>query len=321
MYDPSKPYKEQILKMIQSTWKTPYVTVRQGTYPIIERRISLPEVDHTDGIGTKGKHIWKMREFTVAVQDALAMNLNDLALCGAKTYKLQNHLMIHEDDHDAILDIISALSDSCVRRGIAITGGETSVQGNLEGMDLSLTVSGFITNQKENKAEIGDIVIGLRSSGLHANGFTFVNSILGNDIRREYVIPTMIYSHAILDDYILPQINGMMHITGGAFTKLKGMLDSSASIAFRKDHEIVPHNIFFEIYDRGKANGVTDEQMYRTLNCGIGFILTAKPASAQTIINAISEKYGFIARAVGEVIPGNRNIHIPSKFSDVEVTL
>lgn len=80
MYDPTKPYKKQILELIKQTWETPYVSVKGDIYPIIERKFSYPEVDHTDGIGTKGVYHWQQRTFGNAALDALAMNLNDLAL-------------------------------------------------------------------------------------------------------------------------------------------------------------------------------------------------------------------------------------------------
>src|SRR3990167_10458658 len=83
MYDPIKPYKKQILDAIKKTWKTPFVTVKSGVYPVITKKFDFPEVDHTDGIGTKGYYHWKAGTLKNAVIDALAMNLNDLAMARA----------------------------------------------------------------------------------------------------------------------------------------------------------------------------------------------------------------------------------------------
>jgi len=74
MYNPTKPYKKQILEIIKQTWKTPYISVRGGVYSIIEKKFSHPEIDHTDGIGTKGVYHWRQRSFRSAVLDALAMS-------------------------------------------------------------------------------------------------------------------------------------------------------------------------------------------------------------------------------------------------------
>ena len=127
MYNPTKPYKSQILAEIKKTWRTPYVDIRADVYPIVKNKFSLPEVDHTDGIGTKGIYHWQKRTFRNAVLDALAMNLNDLALVRAVPYKLSNHIFMPKDDNIAILAIVRALSQECQKRKIAITGGETSV--------------------------------------------------------------------------------------------------------------------------------------------------------------------------------------------------
>ena len=137
MYDPTKPYKGNILNLIKKTWDSSPLTVTPGYNTIFQRNFSFPEVDHTDGIGTKGYFHWKMRTFKNAVLDSLAMNLNDLVLSRAKPFKLQNHIMLPLDDHLAILEIIETFVEECVKRGIAITGGETSVHSNLDGLEIS----------------------------------------------------------------------------------------------------------------------------------------------------------------------------------------
>lgn len=91
MYNPTKPYKHKIIELIQSTWRTPHVTVSKGLYPVISKKHKTREVEHTDGIGTKGIYHWKKRTFKHAVLDALAMNLNDLAMVGAVPITLQKH--------------------------------------------------------------------------------------------------------------------------------------------------------------------------------------------------------------------------------------
>ena len=91
MYDPEKPYKKQILELIQKTWDTPYVSIKNN---VIKKKISYPDIDHTDGIGTKGIFHWQKQTFNNAVLDVMAMNLNDLALMRARPYKLSNHITV-----------------------------------------------------------------------------------------------------------------------------------------------------------------------------------------------------------------------------------
>ena len=119
MYNPTKPYKKEILRTIETTWHSPYVSVTAGLYPTFRKHFSFPEVQHTDGIGTKGNYHWSARTFRAAVIDALAMNLNDLAMVRATPYALQNHLVLPKDDTRAIRAVITTLADICRRKKIA----------------------------------------------------------------------------------------------------------------------------------------------------------------------------------------------------------
>lgn len=311
MYNPTKPYKEKILSLIKSTWETPYVSVKAGTYPIVNKKFSYSEVDHTDGIGTKGYYHWQKRSFKNAVIDALAMNLNDMALVGAIPYKLQNHILIPEDDNKAILEIIAVLSKECKKRKIAITGGETSIHNNLKEMDISITVSGLVKKVKTNKFKKGDVLIGLKSNGLHSNGFTKVREIFGKEFRPEFIEPTKIYLDTILDLNEKYAIHGMMHITGGAYSKLKSLLVKTDAVITR-DHKLKPQKIFLELYQKS----ISDEEMYQTFNCGIGFVFSVSPKDAAKIVSEIDG-----AEVIGKVVSGTEKIKIESMFSDRRIVL
>ncbi len=312
MYDPSKPYKEQILALIKFTWQSPYISIKESTYSIIEKKFNYPEVDHTDGIGTKGIYHWQKRSFKSAVLDALAMNLNDLVLVRAIPYKLQNHIAIPEDDKDAILEIIKTLAEECQKRQIAITGGETSIHNNIDGMDLSITLSGFVKDIQANKFEVGDVLIGLKSSGLHSNGLTKAREVLGEQFRPEFIEPTIIYSDTILPVLQKYDIHGMMHITGGAFTKLKPLLDNADVLIFR-EHQLQPQTIFRDLHQQD----VADEEMYKTFNCGVGFILSVRPNDVNNVIAGLDLDVDII----GKIVPGNGKVKIQSAFSSKEIEL
>lgn len=304
MYNPTKPIKETVLILIKSTWKSPYITIKENTYSIIKRRNNFLEVDHTDGIGTKGWYHWEKKSFKNAVLDSLAMNLNDLALVRAVPFKLQNHIVLPKDDDEAVLAIVSALVKECKKRKIAITGGETSIEDTSTALDIGITMSGFIKKEEKNQFHEGDIVIGIPSSGLHSNGISKVRELFGDEIRKEFITPTTIY----LDDILLAAnkypIHGMMHITGGAFTKLKDLLHR-LDIIIEKDHAIQPQKIFYEIHEEG----VSDEEMYKTFNCGIGFVVSTPPKYAEKVMKIVKGK------VIGKIIPGTGKIRIESKFS------
>lgn len=310
MYNATKPYKKQILELIQQTWQNPYVSLREDVYPVIERKFSYPEVDHTDGIGTKGFYHWQKRSFRNAVLDGLAMNLNDLAIVRATPYKLQNHIFLPEDDQDAVLEIIKALVQECQKRKIVITGGETSIQNNMQGLDISVSVGGFIKNPKLNQFQQGDVVIGLKSSGLHSNGFTKVREIFKNEYKPEFIEPTVIYLDEISSLNERFEIHGMMHITGGAFTKIKGLLGDNDIFITRK-HKLQPQPIFQDLYQKG----ISDEEMYKTFNCGIGFVFSVASQDVSRIILQIQ----LGADIIGEVKQGGGKVLMESAFSGKEI--
>ncbi len=308
-YDPTKPYKRQLLQLIQSTWDSPHLKVRPGLYPVFERTTTGLEIDHTDGIGTKGEYHWRQRTFGAAVQDALAMNLNDLAMARAKAYKLQNHLTLPADDHAAILEIIGALANECKQRQIVMTGGETSIHDGATGMDISLTVSGIVIDDQPNQMKAGDVLIGLLSSGLHSNGFSKVREVLGDVDRPEFTIPTVLYDQTILSLIREFPVHGMMHITGGAFTKLLDIAQG-VDVTIKRKNFPTSNPIWPELV----SHGLSDEEMYRTFNCGIGFAVSVSPSVALEV----QKKCGGVE--IGNIVPGVGRITIESVFSKQTVT-
>ena len=305
MYDPTKPYKHEILRLIESTWKTPYVKVERGLYPVMTRKFSLPEIQHTDGIGTKGVYHWERRTFKNAVLDALAMNLNDLAMVGATPYAIQNHIVLPADDHDAILTIVKTLASECKKRKIAMTGGETSIHADTNAMDISITVSSFIKQKRKNECKVGDVLIGLKSNGLHSNGITKVRELFGKKYRREFTEPTRIYLEEILAVLRTHQVNGMMHITGGAFTKLKDILGTTDAI-ISQPKTLEPQQIFKDLY----AKGVSNKSMYSTFNCGVGFVLSVPKNEVPKILKKLKNAW-----IIGKVVKGNGAVRITSAFN------
>jgi phosphoribosylformylglycinamidine cyclo-ligase len=299
MYDTRKPHTGKVLEMIKQTWDTPYCKVEDRfMYPAIKLKGDYWMMDHTDGIGTKGHYHWELRTFRNAALDALAMNLNDLAMCFANPIKLQNHIFLPEDDNDAIFEIIDTLVEECRHRGIAMTGGETSIHNNMNGMDISMTVTGIFRGGRVNKYMSGDVLVGLKSSGLHSNGFTKVHQVLEpiTGIVPEFVVPTRIYEIQKIHN----SVNMVNHITGGAYTKL---LPYAKDVDLHFDFDAP--KIFHDL-----AEHCSSEEMYKTFNCGYGFVLSVPPDKVKYVIN---ETGGCI---IGHVEEGSGKIVIKSAFYD-----
>ncbi len=226
---------------------------------------------------------------------------------------MQNHLILPKDDKEAIIEITKTLSEECKKRDIAITGGETSIQNNIDGMDLSVTISGFIKKIKVNKFHAGDVLIGIKSNGLHSNGFTKIREIFKNKFMDEFVKPTLIYSDYIKNLERNYDIHGLMHITGGAFTKLKDILSKDDDVVITRNHFLCPHSIFKELYN----GGISDEEMYETFNCGIGFILSSSGKNSDKIVSLLNSNLN--ADIIGEVVYGKGKVRLESMFSNKEI--
>lgn len=287
-YNTEKPYTNKIFDIIKTTWNENTIN---GSL-----KINNNLVFHTDGIGTKGINHWKYKTFKEAVIDAFAMNINDLAMIGATPLTLQNHIFIPEDNHPAILQIIQHLADISKEYNIAITGGETSIHKNMTGMDISITMSA-IPNQIHLKTyELDDILVGIPSSGIHSNGFSFLPQSC-------YTLPTKIYYKEMKKVYRV--INCCNHITGGAFTKLKSKLsrNTDAILIFKSPQ------VFHDIH----KSGITSEQMYKTFNCGYGMIVGVTPNRIKYVMD---ETQGDI---IGKITKGTGMVWIHSSFDPVTV--
>lgn len=303
MYDTTKPYKKEISEIIKRTWNNFNFYSDNGFFTLNRENVKI--VGHVDGIGTKGIYHWNKRTFKSAVSDAMAMNLNDLAMSRAIPFAIIDHLFVPKDDQEAILEIINELSKQCALKDISIIGGETAIHDNMEGMELSISMLGYASRKIENKFKKDDILIGLASNGLHSNGFTKIRQLFGEEYREDFTIPTEIYLEKILGLNKNYTINGMMHITGGAFTKLKDLLENCDA----EIEPLQPQEIFKEIYSKG----LSDEEMYKTFNCGTGFIFSVPESQSEKCLEEITE---FKAERIGKIIQGSGKIKIKSAFSD-----
>lgn len=312
MYDTTKPYIERIEAIIRSTWDTKYLRV--DATGIQKKEFWQVDFHHTDGIGTKGADHWRDRTFHAAVQDALAMNLNDFCLARAIPTAICDHIFLPKDDHEAILEIISFLAAECRMRDIAITAGETAIHDNLNGLEISITMSGFKRSLKSNQFREGDILIGIASSGPHASGFTKIHELFNDAMPRVLTTPTLVYFDHINEIDHGIGIHGMTHITGGGFTKIKRFL-GACDAHIGRHHHLGPHVIFWDLL----AKGVLEKELYQTFNCGIGFIIGVDRSVVDACVSLLRPQ--FNVAVIGNVTSGTGNVHIASKFSRRTYTL
>jgi len=247
-------------------------------------------VSSTDGVGTKlllanlvGKHD------TVGI-DMVAMNVNDVLCTGAKPLFFLDYLACGKLNPKVLKEVFKGIVKGCDLAGCALIGGETAeMPGMYRAEDYDL--AGFTVGVVERDRLIdgaairrGDCVIGLPSSGLHSNGFSLVRKALSTaELKKHAKVllePTRIYVKDVLPVVKRFNVHGMAHITGGAFyEKLTKVLPPGLCFAIDKNSWRVPE-IFKLIQNRGS---VPEQDMYKTLNMGIGFALIVDPKDAGPI--------------------------------------
>lgn len=266
----------------------------------------------TDGVGTKIKVAIKANSHRGIGIDLVAMCVNDIITCGAKPLFFLDYLAFGKFDEKIFSELIEGIVEGCKISECALLGGETA---ELPGMyapgdyDCAGFVLGIVERDKiidGSNISIGDIILGIPSSGLHSNGFSLVRKILfeennfqldyipeelGKPLGEEILTPTKIYApivKTILHKNLL--IKGCAHITGGGFVdNIPRILPKNCKAVIEKGSwEIPPIFNFIQ-----KLGNISEEEMFRVFNCGIGFILIVSNEileDVQNIISALGER-------------------------------
>jgi phosphoribosylformylglycinamidine cyclo-ligase len=285
---------------------------------------------HSDGVGTKVLLAQRMRKYDTVGIDCVAMNVNDLICMGAEPVALVIYLALQRPDEKMVAEITKGLVKGAEAAGASIVGGETAVmpdviKGEIQGrgFDLAAMSVGMVEKGKVVTGErmrAGDVVVGLESGGIHSNGLTLARKVLLKratqikkvekiaSIEKELLKPTKIYVGEVLDILREVDVHGMAHITGGAFSKLDRIAKMCGG-GFYLDSMPKPPSIFELIK---KYGNVSDREMYRTFNMGVGFCIVVGPRDVDKVIE-ISRAHGTEATEIGKVMkePGVR-IKVPS---------
>jgi len=265
---------------------------------------------HTDGVGSKILVAQAMNRYSTIGIDCIAMNVNDTVCLGATPVGYLSYVALEKTNDILLKEITKGLVKGAIMSNIAIVGGETAILPDIitgqkkdHNFDLAGMVLGILDNKKKmilgDKIRPGDIIIGIKSSGIHSNGFTLAREILlkkhdindktefiSKPLGAELLTPTSIYSNIILKtvEKFATRIHGLAHITGGAFTKLKRLNDR---VDYVLDNLPAISGIFKQIMVDGN---ISEKEMYRTFNMGIGFCIIAARESADEIIETINDE-------------------------------
>ena len=274
-------------------------------------------VSSTDGVGTKLKLAFLANKHDTVGIDLVAMSANDILCSGAEGLFFLDYISTGKIRSSVLRDIVSGIAKACKESGYALIGGETA---EMPGMykDGEYDLAGFgvgIADRSDiidgSNIRLGDLIIGLESSGPHSNGYSLIRKILNEkELRahsKELLAPTRLYAKPILAlKNLRMDIKGIANITGGAFyDKVPRIIPKGLAIEIDKYSWPVPP-IFSFIQRRGS---VDVREIYRTLNIGIGMVLAVTKRDAKRAVRILGDN-GVRSYVIGRVVKGNREVTI-----------
>ena len=279
----------------------------------------------TDGCGTKVKLAFLLDKHDTIGIDCVAMCVNDIVCAGAEPLFFLDYIACGKNYPEKIATIVSGVAEGCRQSGAALIGGETAEHPGLMPED-EYDLAGFAVGVVDEKdiitgAEVkaGDVLIGMASSGVHANGFSLVRKIfsmdretldtcheeLGGTLGEILLAPTRIYVKALRSiKEAGVRVKACSHITGGGFYEnVPRMLPEGRCAVIRKNSYEVPP-IFKMMAEKGQ---VEEKIMYNTFNMGIGMVLAVDSADVEKTMEAIRSA-GETAYVLGEIKDGEKGV-------------
>ncbi len=321
--DKANKLVEKIKPIVASTFKRGVLTEIggfAGMFALDLNEFSEPVlVSSTDGVGTKIKIAIDANIHDTIGIDLVAMCVNDILVCGAKPLFFLDYFSTGKLEPEVGEAVIKGIAEGCKQANCSLIGGETAEMPGLyqEGdYDLAGFTVGVVDRKKiidGSDIGVGNVLIGLASSGLHSNGFSLVRKIFFKDLGLSVhdkvdelgeksvgellLTPTKIYVNTIFRILKEFKINGMVHITGGGLLEnIPRILPNSCKAVIEKSSwEISP--IFKFLQEKAQ---IPEKEMYRTFNCGIGMVLISPENLVQDIMFQL-QALGEDAHIIGKI--------------------
>ncbi|MBO4866033.1 MAG: phosphoribosylformylglycinamidine cyclo-ligase [Ruminococcus sp.] len=283
-------------------------------------------VSGTDGVGTKIKIAFLLDKHDTVGIDCVAMCVNDIICCGAKPQFFLDYIACGRNIPEKIASIVSGVAEGCVQAGCALVGGETAEHPGLmpeEEYDLAGFSVGVVDKDKildPTTQKPGDVMIAIKSSGVHSNGFSLVRKVfdvneenlakhydeLGTTLGEALLTPTRIYVKAIMSLLDAVKVKSISHITGGGFYEnIPRALPKGISAQIkRSDVQVLP---IFDLI--AKTGNIPERDMFNTFNMGVGMTVVVDKADADAAIAAIKAA-GEDAYVLGELVESDMGVII-----------
>lgn len=283
-------------------------------------------VSGTDGVGTKLKIAFLMNKHNTVGIDCVAMCVNDIICCGAKPQFFLDYIAVGKNYPEKIADIVSGVAEGCVQSGCALIGGETAEMPGfypVDEYDLAGFAVGVVDKDKILKPETqkaGDVLIAIKSSGVHSNGFSLVRNVftvneqnlkrhfsdLGTTLGDSLLTPTKIYVKAIMNLLEKVNVKAISHITGGGFYENipRSLPKNLAAKIERNAVQVLP---IFDLIAR--TGNIPERDMFNTFNMGVGMVVCVDKNDADKAVSAINES-GEKAYILGELVESEEGVII-----------
>ena len=291
-----------------------------GSISSIPHNIRNPQiVASTDGVGTKIEIANILNKFDTIGIDLVAMSVNDLIVQGAKPLFFLDYISINKINLPKLKSIIKGIVDGCNLSGCNLVGGETAeMPGTYEKgkFDLAGFAVGVVDRNKIlNKERIkkNNLILGVPSSGLHSNGYSLIRYLLNQKrinlkknkfLKSELLTPTKIYVKEVINLTDKNLINGCANITGGGLSdNIKRIIPKNYSAEINLN-KIKTKEIFKWL----KKNGISDREMLKTFNCGIGFCLIIEEKNIKEVQKHFSNN--FKPYVIGKITKGKGKVKL-----------
>ncbi|MBO5319912.1 MAG: phosphoribosylformylglycinamidine cyclo-ligase [Ruminococcus sp.] len=283
-------------------------------------------VSGTDGVGTKIKIAFILDKHDTVGIDCVAMCVNDIICCGAKPQFFLDYIACGKNIPEKIAEIVSGVAEGCVQAGCALIGGETAEHPGLmpeEEYDLAGFSVGVVDKSKilrPDTQKAGDVLIAIKSSGVHSNGFSLVRKVfdvneknlamhfddLGATLGETLLTPTRIYVKAIMQLIDSVTVKSVSHITGGGFYEnIPRSLPKNLSAKIERNAvQVLP---IFDLIAR--TGNIPERDMFNTFNMGVGMIVAVDKNDADKAVAAIKAA-SEDAYILGELVESEEGVII-----------
>ncbi len=281
-------------------------------------------VASTDGVGTKIEIANELNKFDTIGIDLVAMSVNDILVQGGKPFIFLDYISINKIIQSKLKDILKGIYIGCKKSNCELVGGETAempgtyAKGKFDiaGFCVGLVEKNKILNK--NKIKKDNLVVAIPSSGLHSNGFSLVRYVLNknkinfkknNKLRKWLLEPTKIYVKEITKLINLRLINGCAHITGGGIKDNLSRIIPKNKCAKIDLTKIKTKKVFTWL----KENKISENEMLRTFNCGVGFIVIIKKHNFNKLRKFFKKEY--MPYIIGKIIDGKSKVLLNGKIN------